>query len=831
MRLVLLPRLLLITTYATISALICNSSTFNISLLQKQCYGLDLVPEAATVSACISAACSMGSQMWEFCAAGSTCDTYVGPSCWIGSVGLEHCKPSTQGWIGASQNDLPPPPPPPLQKFVLPSRATPPLSVMDLSDEINNSWTLRVDRLPARSIRVPMGGYSSDFQDPPFIDQSAVSSVIYQRQFTPPAARAESVYHLQFGAVNHGAVISINGVEMGVHLGPMMPFGIDVTAPIIAAIPGEQLNLTVEVFPYLKLVGIVPSSFMYSETWKNDSANGFQSRSCAGICRFIRLVELPSLRVSSVQTSANIGPPSATTLTVRVSIVNDSPTPISNISFTGGLSSWNGGEPWKYPGIPKQIVAGELLPFGGSATVIFSVPWDEVGPESWWWPNRPYSSAYLAQLHFLNLTLSTGATSSTRFGFVEHNSSTYFYTLNGARVNHLSDATPENGMSYYDAYAFTGSFFTTNPRDVWKNYMSLGITSNRIHQSTPTEDMLNAADEVGFLLKPESPVRGGCDYTNCGHSFNLSGFTQSVTELVHFCRSHPSVFSYSVENESPQSFISALIDAANTADPSVPLTTEGSGSVYIYNGTNVTAVNLLHYAIPDDSRNYIRAVGECAWCVEAGLESFSSLAVAGRLNDVVYYAGWDMLNYWSNFFPGFNASRHAWKQKGCEGRDRTDGVDGWGSPLILWVQRAFDSFLPMDMGSFKANPSFVNDWPLIVDTVREGNVINRSILVFNDALRGDLKPWDIQSSQRTLSWSAHWDTIESIPILQASQNITVKPGFNTMANVMFTAPSPGGGAKRKLFIVLRNAPTENTTTSLAVVGIEDRVYVLVTSAE
>jgi hypothetical protein len=289
------------------------------------------------------------------------------------------------------------------------------------------------------------------------------------------------------------------------------------------------------------------------------------------------------------------------------------------------------------------------VPAGGAVTVLFDVPWDGVGPESWWWPNRPFNPAYLAQLHFLNLTLSTGAASSTRFGFVEHAEAGYYYTLNGVRVNHLSDATPENGMSYYDAYSFTGSYYQTNPRDVWGAYMRAGLTSNRIHQSTPTEAMLAAADEVGFLLKPESPVRGGCDYDSCPRPWDLSVFGQSVAELVHACRGHPSVFSFSVENESleveeGQPLIAALIDAAAGADPTVPLTTEGSGGVARYNGTaGASAVNLLHYAVPDHTRTHIRAVGESAWCVDAGLETFASLAAAGRLDDVVYYAGWDWL--------------------------------------------------------------------------------------------------------------------------------------------------------------------------------------------
>ena len=36
------------------------------------------------------------------------------------------------------------------------------------------------------------------------------------------------------------------------------------------------------------------------------------------------------------------------------------------------------------------------------------------------------------------------------------------------------------------------------------------MSANRIHQSTPTQIMLDAADEVGFALQPETAIRGEC---------------------------------------------------------------------------------------------------------------------------------------------------------------------------------------------------------------------------------------------------------------------------------------------------------------------------------
>ena len=99
--------------------------------------------------------------------------------------------------------------------------------------------------------------------------------------------------------------------------------------------------------------------------------------------------------------------------------------------------------------------------------------------------------------------------------------------------------------------------------------MRLGITANRIHQSTPTQDMLNAADEVGFLLKPESPLRGCPGYEPCNSSSPL--LRQSVDELIHWSRMHPSVFAFSLENEGSDNGLNAdLVDAATLAGVNVP---------------------------------------------------------------------------------------------------------------------------------------------------------------------------------------------------------------------------------------------------------------------
>jgi hypothetical protein len=194
---------------------------------------------------------------------------------------------------------------------------------------------------------------------------------------------------------------------------------------------------------------------------------------------------------------------------------------------------------------------------GARATVAVDVAWP-LGEASWWWPNRPFRKNYAPELHWINATLVDGAGAdlgggaARRFGFVEHREGgAFFYTLNGVRVNQLSDATPENGGSTYDAYTEQSAAWGAGgaAAESWRRMMRLGLTSARVHQSTPTPAMLDAADEVGFLLKPESPVRGGCNYASSCVP-DAAAFAASVRELVGATAGHASVAAYSVENES-----------------------------------------------------------------------------------------------------------------------------------------------------------------------------------------------------------------------------------------------------------------------------------------
>ena len=93
---------------------------------------------------------------------------------------------------------------------------------------------------------------------------------------------------------------------------------------------------------------------------------------------------------------------------------------------------------------------------------------------------------------------------SQRFGFAEWRNDLIPGKLiaNVVAIDFISDSTPESGMSHghYDCYTQSTAFNTTKgAKQTWRRHMSLGPHANRIHQSTPTEAMLAAADEVRLL--------------------------------------------------------------------------------------------------------------------------------------------------------------------------------------------------------------------------------------------------------------------------------------------------------------------------------------------
>jgi hypothetical protein len=320
--------------------------------------------------------------------------------------------------------------------------------------------------------------------------------------------------------------------------------------------------------------------------------------------------------------------------------------------------------------------------------------------------------------------------------------------------------------------------------------------------------MLDVADELGFMLIPETAIRG-CQ----AQEWHAQYLPQAVRELARFCRNHPSVCRYSLCNETKPEWIPDLVDAIEPEDGTRPLVFEdnqvnrpariegrrGKGHAYA----------MLHYRAHPRPVEMITGLGEYAWQWDGhqqtgrdalfgsgGLEEFTYVGADMRRWDVAYMAGWDFINYWPNFLEGMSHEKHVWKQS-CYQADRADGLDGWDSPVVRWLQKNFHPYLVMDVSVHELNGSTsdLKQWPERTASYAPGARIERKVEIFNDGLSG--RDFEVE-------WEARWDAAQG-PVVASGAlgDLVIEPGFHKTVNLAFTAPSATTG-NRKMFLVLRS---------------------------
>jgi hypothetical protein len=679
------------------------------------------------------------------------------------------------------------------------TRDEPPGALVTNNLASDTEWTLKIDNTPPRRIKVPAGGYNSDLQDEPLIamcnepgysvDKSGIRNVTdcatYERKITVPKVCDGQVTLVEFGAVNHGADVYLvdktNAVLVASHAGPHMPFAANLTG---VTEPGKEYTLRVKTYPLWHYTNTVPVGFVYLEGWLNANKRGqWTSKFGFGITKYVRIAVYPPVRMTDVFIRTSVARDEWKAL---VAIQNDSPV-VQTLNLGANFSSWNG-DPWKYPDIPAVKIT---VPAKSKTRVTLGpVTWG-LGSNSFWWPNKPFREDYIAKLHTLSLELRASNnvvnTRSQRFGFVEWGEGPFYYTVNGVRINFIADSTPEAAMSDYDCYSTAPAFLPpTGPNtgcpETWKRYMRMGINVNRTHQSTPTQYMMDAADETGFMLIPETPIRG-CQLQLWSDEY----LPASMRELALFCRNHPSVCRYSVHNEAKPNWVPDLIDAAMAVDDTRPLVFEDNqvNRPIMIRGTLGHAYAMLHYTIHPRPATLITGVGEIAWAnwehLGDGPEVLAYLAYDGRVQNAAYYCGWDWINYWPNFLEGMSMKRHAWRQEESWHDDRVDKVNGWDSPVMRHIQKMFDPYLVADNTFIIANGPFSTNWPEKMSSYNSGNPIERKIVIFNDSLQGD---------QFELKWTARWDTPSGPPITNGViPNLKITPGFHDIQIIAFQAPT------------------------------------------
>lgn len=654
-------------------------------------------------------------------------------------------------------------------------------TVIDLASE--SDWTMQIDGTGEWfNVKVPYGGWNSDRQYKLLDENMDVKDyVTYKREVKAPSGIDKSIVKLCFGAVNFGAEVYVDDVMVCQHHSTFTSFETDVTKYLRA-----KKSCTVKVKAYVlnhyknsEGKYTMPTGFIYAD--KN-------SKFPFGIARFVRMEVYPEVYISNVFVRPSV---TYQQLSYDVTIANGS-TKMQEVVLHSGLDCWNGKE-FDYPEL-KDIKTS--IDPGQSKTITISAPW-QLGPDSYWWPNIPFSEDYVATLH--NLTLSLTNTRGRqiynmiqRFGFVEHAEGPYYYTVNGVRVNLPSDASAATQGCVYDAYSESDAFKYSSDRNsgchlTWKKYMRLGIRANRTHQEPPTQNIMDAADEVGFILIPETAIRGSY-YGNQEAKAN-EYYRQHIKDIVIECRNHPCVARYSLANE--MGTIPALLDMAIPYDSTRPYVFESNA----HDSSTRTVSELghayvmAHYVDFPRPANSIYGLGEFAWDTD-GINEYATRGKLMRINDICYFSGWSWTNYWPNFLEGWSHDTYAWQQNNHA--DRHDYVDGWHSPIINYVIKSLDPFLIIDEGIEKMN-CFNENWPTAVPYYKPGSPISRSIHIFNDDLKGD---------KIDFSWQFRWDSPEGELLEEHSKVLTIKPGFHAHETIDITAPEIGGIEERKLFLIM-----------------------------
>jgi len=690
------------------------------------------------------------------------------------------------------------------------------LAILDLASD--TAWTLRLDDAAPRPIKVPGGGWNSDLQQPPIqVMMDVRDHVLYERMIDMPAAAQGQVVKLRFGAVTYGCEVFLDGKKVGEHHGPQVAFEIDLTDEAAA---GKQQALQVKAFHrrhYLKpgenRTADVAVGFDFPEggdaasrseanTWCNWHG---QTKLGYGIVRSIALVVLPAVHVQETFVK-----PSVTKQQLECGVwLRNATDQGRKVTLGAALSSWNQRD-WKYPPIPPIEVT---VPARGVTKVLLGpVAWN-LGSDSYWWPNIPFREAYVPQLHVMELTISEGQKIwqkfPQRFGFVEHAEGPFYYTVNGVRVTGISDGTTEGCISYFDSYGRAAAFLPpTSPgtgcAETWRRYMRIGININRLSCSPPTALMLDAADETGFMLVPETPIWG-----NGLSRYNPTYTPQTYQDLGRLCRNHPSLARYSLANEVREPVNNAwpwraAIDDLREVDDVHPMVFEmqGQGSGRVDGVKGGHAFIMEHYTNIHEKVGEgkgIRGMGEHFW-ERNSMGEFAVGVRTLRMNDWCYMAGWCWLNYWPNFLEGMNHDLHAWKPQ--DHTDRKDGVDGWGSPIVTFTQQSLHPYLLQDRELLDTNPDVPRgedkgqaEWPYQIPACHPGDKVERHIEVFNDGLAGN---------RLTLHWSAHWDQPDG-PLALAGGDIPceIEPGFHATKPITFAVPTIDR-AQRKLYLVMES---------------------------
>lgn len=682
-------------------------------------------------------------------------------------------------------------------------------SVVDpFSMSIAGSWDFIPTGQAATKIQVPGGGW---------VKQGfTMASATYQTRITIPNSGAPQTTLFEFGAINHQATLSVDGVVVATNTTSFTPSVFDVSKFVR---PGQQ---------HLISLFVKGRNALKNSAGKDTvpAAADWSAYVPQGIFRSAMVRVYPDVYISDafVRTS-----PSSDSLSYDVSVTNSGAVS-RQVTLSGAIDSWNC-DPFHYPTIPSvqmTVAAGAT-----QTTTIGAITWG-LGSASYWWPNVPYQPGYKAKLHNLRIGLSDATkvlqTHVVRFGFrgIEQrqaDSQHAFYDLNGIRVNFRGDSLQgvdydsiNNGAGFGDAYDTFAGFLPPSPQNpgfpqAIRNYQRLNYNVIRIHQELASPYMLEVADELGQMIIDETAIRGtdGQDFVT-GHD-NMVRHAQA---LVLRDRNHPSVVRYSQSNEENLSstdsipFATDLYNAITALDSTRPVSADLGGNGRAYDaivhtnfstyGHYITGLGLYSDDVAARTDRPF-GQGELIWpsdVTRQGMMWFATSTMSMRAKDASEIRPYTLLSAWASVIPGVTTAmmrlEPTYPQRVVNpplfGEDNL--LDPWSHPTIMRIQRAFNPVLVADPAYWEPNKmsNARGDWPISVPVVARGVDLARNLLVFNDTFIG---------THITVVWEVHSDAPAGPMGSSGTFAVDVPNGSRTTQAITVRTPTTG----TTFYLVLR----------------------------
>ena len=367
----------------------------------------------------------------------------------------------------------------------------------------------------------------------------------YQTTFDLPwdwdAARHQ--IWVRFGSVNYLAEVWLNGIRLGTHEGGHLPFEFDVTSYVRSEANRLVVHVEGELAPDRVPPGNIPPN--PSDSFANTSFPdaSFDFFPFCGIHRPVLLYAVPRESIADLTVVSEVAGSKAR---VRVNLER-----IGNDKVTARFA------------LRGTDASAEITFASEDVEVVL-----EVADPILWSPSSPHLYELVVELErdgstFDRYTLPVGI----RTVVVDGDQ----LLLNGQPV-YL------RGFGRHEDFPVTGRGLV--PAVIIKDFALMkwvGANSFRTTHYPYSEEMMNLADRLGFLIIDETPAVG-LFFSGAGMERRLALCRQYTQELIDRDKNHPSVIMWSLANE-PHSrrpeakpFFRNLCDLARSLDPSRPVT-------------------------------------------------------------------------------------------------------------------------------------------------------------------------------------------------------------------------------------------------------------------